>query len=204
MIVVGGGTGTRFGRPKQYEPLGGERVLDRSVRIASTVADGVTVVIPAADAEREGGVAGGATRSDSVRAGLGEVPDDVDIVCVHDAARPLATVELYRRVIAAVAEGAAAAVPGVPVNDTIKEIDPTGRVVATPDRSRLVAVQTPQAFRREILIEAHGRGGDATDDAGLVEALGASVVVVPGDPVNRKITVADDLAWAERRLEERV
>lgn len=204
MIVVGGGVGTRFGRPKQYELLAGERVLDRSVRAAAVHAAGVTVVVPPDDAEREGAVAGGATRSASVRAGLAQVPDDVDIVCVHDAARPLATPELFRRVIDAVAAGSSAAVPGVPVDDTVKEIDPAGRVVATHDRSRLVAVQTPQAFRREVLVAAHRRGDDATDDAGLVEALGHDVVVVPGEPANRKITVADDLVWAERRLEERV
>ncbi len=204
MIVVGGGTGARFGRPKQYELLGGERVLDRSVRIASAAADGVTVVVPPADAEREHAIAGGATRSDSVRAGLAAVPDDVDIVCVHDAARPLASLDLFRRVIDAVVDGAAGAIPGVPVSDTIKEIDATGRVVATPDRSRLVAVQTPQAFRRDVLVEAHRRGGDATDDAGLVEALGHAVIVVAGETSNRKLTVADDLAWAERQLEEHV
>jgi 2-C-methyl-D-erythritol 4-phosphate cytidylyltransferase len=86
-IVVGGGTGSRFGRPKQYESLGPERVLDRSRRIAESVSDQVVVVVPAADAEREGGVPGGDSRSESVRAGLARVPDDVDIVCVHDAAR---------------------------------------------------------------------------------------------------------------------
>lgn len=202
MIVVGGGSGTRYGRAKQYELLAGERVLDRSVRVAAVHAAGVTVVVPPADAEREGAVAGGATRSDSVRAGLAHVPDDVDIVCVHDAARPLATPELFQRVIDAVAGGSSAAVPGVPLADTVKEIDEAGRVVGTPDRDRLVAVQTPQAFRRSVIVEAHRSGGDATDDAGLVEALGHDVVVVPGEPTNRKITVADDLAWAERQLEE--
>jgi 2-C-methyl-D-erythritol 4-phosphate cytidylyltransferase len=204
VIVVGGGSGARFGRPKQYELLGGERVIDRAVRTASAAADGVTVVVPPADAAREHAVAGGATRSDSVRNGLADVPDDTDIVCVHDAARPLASAELYQRVIAAIADGAAAAVPGVPVSDTIKEVDATGRVVATPDRSRLVAVQTPQAFRFDVLVEAHSAGGDATDDAGLVEALGHTVVVVPGEASNRKLTVADDLVWAERQLEEHV
>ena len=98
-IVVGGGSGTRFGRPKQYERVGDERVLDRSRRIAEQASDGVVVVVPPADAAREGGVAGGATRSDSVRAGLAAVPDDATVICVHDAARPLATVELYRRVV---------------------------------------------------------------------------------------------------------
>lgn len=198
-IVVGGGTGTRFGRPKQYETLGDERVLDRSRRIASAVCDHVVVVVPADDAAREGCVAGGTTRSASVRAGLALVPDDVEVVCVHDAARPFADAELYRRVIDAVLDGADAAIPGVPVADTIK-IVADGVVAATPDRASLVAVQTPQAFRRAVLVAAHASASDATDDAALVEAAGGRVVVVAGDPDNRKITVPDDLEWARRRV----
>ena len=95
-IVVGGGSGRRFGTPKQYEMIGAERVIDRSVAVAHSVSDGVVVVVPPQDAVREGAVAGGATRSDSVRAGLAAVPADATIVCVHDAARPLASPELYR------------------------------------------------------------------------------------------------------------
>jgi len=197
-IVVGGGSGSRFGRPKQYETLGDERVIDRSRRIAQEATDGVVLVVPAADAARERAVAGGSTRSESVRAGLAHVPTDADVVCVHDAARPFASAELYSRVIAAVAAGADGAVPGVPVADTIKQVATDGTVVATPDRSTLVAVQTPQAFRRAVLVEAHAGGGDVTDDAGLVEALGGRVVVVEGDVGNRKITVPADLEWARR------
>ena len=196
-IVVGGGTGTRFGRPKQYEALGDERILDRSRRIAAVVSERVILVVPAEDATREGGVAGGATRSASVRAGLAHVPDDVEVVCVHDAARPFATAELYRRVIDAVFAGADAAVPGVPVADTIK-IVAEGVVAATPDRASLVAVQTPQAFRRAVLVAAHASASDATDDAALVEAVGGEVRVVAGEPDNRKITVPEDLEWARR------
>jgi 2-C-methyl-D-erythritol 4-phosphate cytidylyltransferase len=195
-IVVGGGAGSRFGRPKQYECLGDERVIDRSRRIAASATDGVVLVVPASDVEREGGVAGGATRSESVRAGLDAVPGDVDVICVHDAARPFATVDLYRRVIAAVADGADGAVPGIPVADTIKVIDAQGVVVGTPDRATLTAVQTPQAFRRTALIEAHDSRAEGTDDAGLVEAAGGRIVVVPGEADNRKITVPADLEWA--------
>ena len=104
--MVGGGSGRRFGTPKQYEMIGSVRVIDRSVAVARSVSDGVVVVVPPQDAAREGAVAGGATRSDSVRAGLAAVPADATIVCVHDAARPLASVELYRRAIAAVHDGA--------------------------------------------------------------------------------------------------
>jgi len=204
-IVVGGGSGERFGRPKQYESLAdGERVIDRSRAVASSVSDGVVVVVPEADAERERGVAGGATRSGSVRAGLAQVPADgsVEVVCVHDAARPLASPELYRRVVAAVRNGADAAIPGVAVADTIKVVDADGHVVDTPDRSTLVAVQTPQAFRFDALRRAHAAGGEATDDASLIEAIGGTVVVVEGDPGNRKITLPDDLDWARRTVSE--
>lgn len=209
-IIVGGGSGQRFGRLKQYELLDELRVIDHARRTANTVSDGVVVVVPADDAEREGGVAGGATRSESVRAGLDALPDDVDIVCVHDAARPLATVGLFERVIGAVVAGADAAVPGVAVTDTIKVVDSSaaarqsgdvsGVVVATPDRSTLVAVQTPQAFRVDRLRSAHAAGGEATDDAALIEASGGRVVVVEGDAANRKITTPDDLEWTRARV----
>jgi 2-C-methyl-D-erythritol 4-phosphate cytidylyltransferase len=217
-IVVAGGSGRRFGRPKQYERLDDRRVLDHSRDVAGAVSDGVVVVVPAADAEREGGVAGGATRSDSVRAGLAAVPDDADIICVHDAARPFASVDLYERVVDAVVAGADAAVPGVAVTDTIKVIDPAdgpssgadvstgfapvvvGAVVDTPERSRLVAVQTPQAFRADRLRAAHESGYDATDDAALIERAGGRVVVVAGERRNRKITESDDLVWARAEL----
>lgn len=195
---MGGGSGQRFGRPKQYEVLDGERLIDRSRRIAELVSEGVVVVVPQADAERESGVAGGSTRSASVRAGLRMVPDDAAIICIHDAARPLATEQLYLRVIEAVVNGADAAIPGVAVTDTIKIVDPARRVIATPDRSTLVAVQTPQAFRAAALRAAHAAGGEATDDAALVEALGGLVVVVDGEPDNRKITDPHDLDWARR------
>lgn len=164
-------------------------------------------MVPADDVAKEGGVAGGATRSDSVRAGLAAVPDDADVVCVHDAARPLASVALYDRVIDAIVSGADAAVPGLEVADTIKVIDPRtasgttlGDVTATPERSTLVAVQTPQAFRASALRAAHRQGGDATDDAALVEATGGRVVVVQGDPMARKITTPDDLEWARSQV----
>ncbi len=196
--MVGGGSGQRYGRAKQYEPLGDERVIDRSRRIAEAVSDGVVLVVPADDAERESGVAGGTTRSASVRAGLRAVPEDADVICIHDAARPLASRELYLRVIDAVLAGADAAIPGVPVTDTIKVVDPRGRVTATLDRAKLVAVQTPQAFRASVLRAAHAGADEATDDAALVEGLGGTVVVVPGADANRKITRPDDLEWARR------
>ena len=200
-MVVGGGSGRRFGAAKQYERLGGERIIDRSRRIAESVCDGVVVVVPAADAGRERAVAGGSTRTASVRAGLEAVPDAADVICVHDAVRPLAGAELYRRVIEAVEAGADAAIPAIAVSDTIKVVDAEGAVVATPDRATLVAVQTPQAFRADVLRKAHALGSEGTDDAALVEAIGCRVVTVAGDPVNRKITDRADLEWASRQIE---
>lgn len=147
-------------------------------------------------------VAGGDSRSESVRAGLAAVADAAEIVVVHDAARPLAPPSLFDAVIAAVRAGADGAVPALPVADTVKEVDGE-QVVATLRRERLVAVQTPQAFRAERLRAAHAAGGGATDDAALVEAGGGRVVVVPGDPDNVKITTPRDLAWAEWVLRER-
>lgn len=197
--MVGGGSGRRFGAAKQFELLGDRRVIDRSRDVAATASHGVVVVMSADAAEREGAVAGGATRSDSVRAGLAAVPDTATIVCVHDAARPLATRALYERVIGAVVDGAAAAIPGIPVTDTVKVVA-DGVVTSTPDRESLVAVQTPQAFRADILRAAHADGGGSTDDAALVEAIGHPVVVVDGEVTNRKITHLDDLDWARAQV----
>ena len=194
--MVAGGTGSRFGRAKQYELVGTRRVIDHAADIAREVSDGVVVVVPPGDVEAEGGVAGGATRSESVRAGLAAVSPDATIICVHDAARPFASRRLFTAVIDAVAEGADAAIPGIPVTDTIKRIDAQNVVVETPPRAALVAVQTPQAFRASILRAAHATGQQATDDAALVEICGGRVVVIEGELTNRKITHVDDLTWA--------
>lgn len=207
-VVVGGGTGTRFGGPKQYETLGDRRVIDHAVDTAATVGDGVVVVLAPDDAVREGAVPGGSTRSESVRNGLAAVPSSATIICVHDAARPFATAELFHAVVAAVTRGADGAVPGVPVTDTVKlVVDATSgdrretrAVVETLPRDRLVAVQTPQAFRASMLRAAHESGHEATDDAALVERAGGTVVVVPGEPMNRKITHPADLDWARSNI----
>ncbi|MBI4885259.1 MAG: 2-C-methyl-D-erythritol 4-phosphate cytidylyltransferase [Actinobacteria bacterium] len=199
-IVVAGGSGTRFGGPKQFESLGAQRVLDWCVETARATSDGVVVVVPAADAIRERATAGGVTRSESVRAGLAQIPSDATIICVHDGARPFASPQLFDRVIAAVAEGADAAVPGTQVADTIKQVDGNGAVITTPQRAALRAVQTPQAFRSQALRRAHSSAADATDDAALVEAAGGRVVVVAGEEYNRKITDPDDLRWARQHL----
>ena len=197
-VVVAAGGGQRFGGPKQYERLGHQRVLDWSLGAARGAADGVVLVVsagresdpePAADVV----VPGGATRSESVRAGLAAVPADAGFVVVHDAARPAASAALFEAVVAAVRSGADGALPGVPVVDTIKRVR-EGVVLDTPARDELVAVQTPQEFRADALRAAHAGGGEATDDAALVEAAGGRVVVVPGEPDNLKLTTAADLA----------
>jgi 2-C-methyl-D-erythritol 4-phosphate cytidylyltransferase len=202
-IVVAAGAGRRFGGAKQYEPLAGRRVLDWSLAAARTVAGGVVVVVapsragddePLADAV----ATGAATRSGSVRAGLALVPPAAEVIVVHDGARPLADAALFAAVVDAVRAGADAALPGVPVHDTLRARD--GGVV---DREGMVAVQTPQAFRAAALRAAHAHDAEATDDASLVEAAGGMVVVVDGSPANVKITRPADLRVAEALLRAR-
>lgn len=198
-IVVAAGRGERYGRPKQFEPLGDARVIDRAVATAAAACDALVLVVPTGTewdgAEVAAVVPGGDTRSASVRAGLAAVPPEAQFVVVHDAARPLASKALFDAVVGAVRAGADAAVPAVAIADTVKRVD-AGHVVATLMREDLVAVQTPQAFLASSLRAAHVRGGDATDDAALVEAVGGTVVVVPGERWNVKITDPDDLSAA--------
>jgi len=210
-IVVAGGSGRRFGERKQFSSLGGRPVLSWAVDACRAASDGVVVVIPA-DAEStshsgaDAVVTGGATRAESVRRGLEAVPTDVDVIVVHDAARPLAPPALFSTVLEALHEdGVVGAVPGLSPSDTIKVVDGHMNVTTTLDRTTLVAVQTPQAFRAEALRAAHGRAENtsdavATDDAMLVESSGGRVRVVPGLPNNIKITTPDDLVTAERLL----
>lgn len=206
VVVVAAGAGTRFGAPKQLALLGDRRVVDHAVTTARAVASGVVLVRPPEAEWTVPGVtavAGGATRSASVRAGLAAVPAEADIVVVHDAARPLASTDLYARVIGAVRAGADGAVPGLPVADTVKRVDAAGAVVETLPRDHLVAVQTPQAFRAAVLRTAHASEPEGTDDAAVVEDMGGRVVVVPGSVENFKITAPGDLERAEAVLAAR-
>lgn len=200
VIVVAAGSGSRFGGAKQYAPLAGRRVIDHSLGVARSVADGVVLVVAPEDLDREEPaadivVAGGSTRSASVRSGLAVVPADVRIVLVHDAARPLADHGLFRSVADAVIAGADAVVPVVPVVDTV--IDTDGGPV---DRDRLLTVQTPQGFDSGVLRRVHATAVEATDDAGLVAASGGRVRRVSGRRWNLKITEPDDLRVAESLL----
>lgn len=205
-VVVAAGCGTRFGAPKQFLVAGGARLVDHAVAAAGAVCDEVVLVLP--EGRVWDGVAvaaavpGGATRSDSVRAGLEAISPSTEIVVVHDAARPLAGPGLFELVIDTVRAGADAVVPAVPVVDTIKRVR-HDRVVETLARAELVAVQTPQAFRVERLRAAHSGAGEATDDAALVEAAGGTVVIVAGDPRNLKVTTVADLAVVEALLADR-
>jgi 2-C-methyl-D-erythritol 4-phosphate cytidylyltransferase len=209
-VVVAGGSGLRFGGLKQLEAIGGRRVVDHAVDAARRTCDGVVVVLPpdlisTAAADVPGAdivVAGGATRVDSARAGLAAVPASAEVVLVHDAARPLATAELFARVIRAVRSGAAAVVPAVPIADTVRSS--SGELL---DRSTLRASQTPQGFAAPVLRDAHeaarGSGLEATDDAALVAARGVEVLLIEGEPTNRKITDRADLLLAEAVLADR-
>lgn len=224
-VLVAAGEGRRFGGPKQLQPLGGRRVIDWAVEPAVKASRGVVVVAaadqvavlrdgPGALVADQGGddgqsagrgrgseivvTAGGATRSESVRAGIAATPRDAEVIVVHDAARPLATDALFSAVTGAVAAGFDGAVPAIAVTDTIRHTD-SGPL----DRSQLRAVQTPQAFRADVLRRAHLGRAEATDDATLVEGVGGKVRLVQGDPDNLKITEPGDLVVAEALLAAR-
>jgi len=226
-ILTAAGSGTRLGaeQPKALVELRGESLVVHAARrlADSGCVERIIVTHPEGEAERFAAildssrvpielVPGGATRQSSVAAALARIDDDVDVVLVHDAARALAPPELVRRVYEAVRQGRRAVVPGLPVSDTIKRVAVDGAgegpVVATVDRATLRAIQTPQGFDRALLARAHEAGaaraaqeGDAaTDDAGLVEALGEEVWVVTGKEEARKITVPADLLLAEALL----
>ena len=216
-LVLAAGAGTRFGTnpdglTKAMAPLLRRPMVAWSVGAARAACDGVTLVVTASIAEREFDgvdvvVAGGDSRSGSVRAGLETVPDDVDVVVCHDAARPGASADLFEGVIAAVRGGADAAVPALAVNDTLKRVpdwgDCGGVVAGTVDRSGLFGVQTPQAFRRAALVNAHNGEPEATDDAALIEAAGGTVMAVPGEAAAHKVTTAADLVVVEALLSGR-
>lgn len=215
-VVVAAGRGSRAGSdvPKQYWPLGPEPMLCASLRsLAEHPSVGrVQPVIHADDAERfarataglrvADPVRGGATRQASVRAGLEALlPHAPELVLVHDAARPFASAALIEAAIAA-ARATGAAVPALPVTDTVKLVDATGRIAATLERERLRAVQTPQAFGFAALLDAHRRAAaagrqDFTDDAALAEWAGLAVTTFPGEARNVKLTTAEDFRRAE-------
>jgi len=191
-VLVAAGLGSRFGGPKHLVELAGRPLWTWSRD--ALLEGGVERVVVVGDVED--GIVGGPRRQDSVAAGLAEIPEDVEYVLVHDAARPLLSADLVRRVIEGLVRSDAV-VPVVPVADTLKQVR-DGVVVGTLGRSNTFVVQTPQGFRTDLLRKAHATTAvEVTDDASMVEALGESVTTVPGVVGNLKITYPADLALAE-------
>lgn len=231
VVIPAAGRGVRLGpgAPKALRALNGTPMLIHAVRAmaASRAVSLVVVVAPPEGAaevkslladhalpERTDFVVvpGGETRQESVKLGLDALPDGIGVVLVHDAARPLVPVDTVDGVIEAVRDGAPAVVPALPLTDTVKQVEPAdpeepGRpepVVATPERARLRAVQTPQGFDHDTLVRAHATVTDnVTDDASMVEQLGLQVVVVPGHEEAFKVTRPLDLVLAEAVLARR-
>jgi 2-C-methyl-D-erythritol 4-phosphate cytidylyltransferase len=223
-IILAAGKGRRMGGEisKAYLPIAGRplvlRTLDR-IFSARTI-DNVVLVIAAGEFARceamlRGDVelrdrrwslqSGGATRQQSAKRGLERVESDSDIVVIHDAARPFASAALIDRCVEAAAKKGAV-VAGLPVRDTIKIVSANGLIQATPERSGLWEIQTPQAFRRELIVAAHERaereGAQATDDATVVERVGEPVYVLEGERNNFKITLPEDIWLAETLIRE--
>ncbi|MBW5421045.1 2-C-methyl-D-erythritol 4-phosphate cytidylyltransferase [Streptomyces sp. BG9H] len=229
VVIPAAGRGVRLGpgAPKALRALNGTPILIHAVRaMAASRAVSLVIVVAPPDGAPEVKtllddhalpertdflvVPGGDSRQESVRAGLDALPPGIDIVLVHDAARPLVPVDTVDGVIAAVREGAPAVVPALPLTDTVKQVEPAAApgdaepVVATPERARLRAVQTPQGFDRATLVRAHETVTDnVTDDASMVEQLGLPVVVVPGHEEAFKVTRPLDLLLAEAVLARR-
>lgn len=217
VIVVAAGSGTRLGAelPKAFVPVGGVTLLGRALHSVFGMREPAQVVVVApreltGDAEviarNVAGVAassvtvvaGGVTRQDSVAAGLAALDDGIQVVLVHDAARSLTPSALFDRVVAEVDARGHGVIPGLPVSDTIKRVDASNDIVDTVDRSALAAVQTPQGFPRDQLVDAYARAVDeATDDAALATASGHRVSVIAGEPLAFKITTPWDLRRAE-------
>ena len=200
VILVGAGEGARFGRPKAFVELSGRRLLDWCASAFASIPHRVAVLRgedrEAADLPGWTIADGGARRRDSVAHGLAALDPAAGIVLIHDVARPLVPGEVIERVMEA-AQRHPAVIPVVPVRDTIKRVH-GDRVVETLPRTELAAVQTPQAFHRDLLERAlAATPEDATDEGGLVEALGEIVHTVPGNVRNLKITHPDDLRMAE-------
>lgn len=211
VIIVAGGSGKRMGKPKQFLPLMGKPIVERTVKVFKNCksVSAIILVVPEEDFAKAKGfgvklASAGKERTDSVRSGLKLVPADADIVLIHDGARPLITQDIIKRVIAAVRK-TGAAIAGVPVKDTIKTINNKQYTInKTLDRDSLWMAQTPQAFKKDIIMKAYAKAkGPATDDAKLAEDLGVKVIIVMGSYENIKITTPEDILAAEAILKGR-
>jgi 2-C-methyl-D-erythritol 4-phosphate cytidylyltransferase len=214
VIIPAAGTGSRFGGslPKQFQPLAGKPLIQHVIERFLLDENVSRVIVPVAEmllgsvknSDRVSWVAGGETRQQSVIRGLTQI-EDAELVAVHDAARPLFSTEMFHAAIAAAREFGAA-LPVVPVSDTIHVMNSNAVVADTLDRSMLAAAQTPQCFRieilRDILSRAQREGVEGTDEAGLAARFGYTVKAVAGDPRNLKITVPEDLLIAESYLQQ--
>jgi 2-C-methyl-D-erythritol 4-phosphate cytidylyltransferase/2-C-methyl-D-erythritol 2,4-cyclodiphosphate synthase len=209
-IIAGAGSGHRLGAdlPKALVKLLDKTLVEHAVSALAHVAQLIIVTAPNGFEDKFKEllgdqvtvITGGVLRSDSIRLALAEVGNDYEYVLVHDAARAIASTELAKNIVAALAMGEQAVIPALDVVDTIKEVDPAGYVRNTPDRSVLRAVQTPQGFVKSVLAHAHSSAEDATDDAALVEAIGIKVKVIAGEERALKITTKSDLARATQIL----
>ena len=210
LLIPAAGSGERFGAPipKALVQLNGRTLIEHALLNLGPVATQIIVAAPAGyeDKFREilgdavTVVTGGSTRTKSVKIALESIAQDIEYVLVHDAARPLASGELGKRIIEALATGDVAVIPALAVTDTIKEVDASNYVVSTPNRERLRAVQTPQGFARETLVKAHMQNIEATDDGALVEAMRGKVKLIDGENRALKITNPEDLATALKYL----
>mgnify|MGYP000621790711 FL=1 len=205
-IIAGAGMGHRLGAeiPKALIQIQGITLLERAFISLSKVVDEIVITAPAGYEEQfkalvgqsAAVITGGVLRSDSIRVALKALSPSVESVLIHDAARALASSALAARVLDELRSGQSAVIPVLKVIDTIKEIDRDGFVRATPDRSSLVAAQTPQGFNRQVLERAHSASDDATDDAALVEAIGVKVKTIEGEVSAFKITTKEDIGQA--------
>lgn len=215
VIIPAAGSGSRFGGelPKQFRELAGKPILQHVIErfvldervglVIVPVAEQLLAAVRQGSSERVHFVSGGATRLQSVTRGVEAVPDEFDVIAVHDAVRPFFATSTFHALLDAAAESGAS-FPGLPVTDTIHIVD-DNLIVSTPQRDTLFAAQTPQCFRIEVLrdvLEHAARNKDeATDEAGLAAKYGHAVALVPGDPLNFKITRPEDLIVAERVFE---
>ena len=216
-VIVAAGSGTRYGDPdKVFALLGGRTVLARSIELFQNIPECGDIVVVLGEHSLARGqqliacctdlrltsCTGGASRSDSVRAGLMALRGDASLVAVHDAARPLATPELVRRVLES-ARMHGAAVPSLPVGDTVQEVDAEGALCAVLERERLRAVQTPQIARRDWLLRALAGSSTATDESTALHLAGFPVRHIAGEHGNIKLTWPSDLSLAEALLAAR-
>lgn len=220
LIIPSAGSGSRSGQqiPKQYVEILGRRVLAHTLGAFAVLPECIEIIVAIDEAwrdvaencakgiDRVAFVTGGIDRQDSISNALSHIQSSVELVLVHDAARPCVTRQVIERVVE-MATRTGGAIPALPINETVKRVDSAGLIIETLTRAELRAAQTPQGFRRDLLLRAYqhavSEGATATDDASLVEAYGAEVSIVEGSWENIKITLPEDFKRAEEILSQR-